>query len=386
MRIWNFIRGYVIIRIEGLSFERLFNLAADNGIYLSDTDRVSYTNVDLLVSAAHYRKLKKILPHKYSMTVLKKAGIPFIFQTLWARKALLFGLLIIAGSVIAASMFVWEVRITGIDDSYDIKKELESLGIEMGTLKKDIDTGELERHFIIEHDEIAWIDMSLKGVVLYVEIVPSIPVPDVWDENTPCNIIAKKDGYITSVTALSGRAKVEVGDTVRKGDMLISGQIWDEGKDRLLFAARGEVFANVWYAAAESKPLFEETRVPTGRVQLQRIIVIGADWAKVDPGCDFAEYDTKIVDEYYVGARMFLPVKVVTYEHSEVTIEKEPMSIELIRVILEEKAYHEAASKAPENAQVLGHRTFFEVGEEYMKAIVYIETEQDIGKVVYIKE
>lgn len=387
MRIWFFLCGYVIIRIEGLSFEKLFNLAAQNGILLYDTVRPAYTTVELKLSAAHFRKLKKILPEKYSMRVLKKAGMPYIFLSIFARKALLVGLVLIAAAVGAASVYVWDIRVSGEDvDSYDIKKELETLGITTGMLKSKIDTKQLEQHFIIEHDDIAWIDASIKGVVLNIRVVPALPVPEIWDENTPCNIVATKDGYVTSVLALNGRAMVKEGDVVRKGDLLISGVIWDEGSDRLMFAARGEVLANVWYTGVVSEPLFKETREPTGAVQQQRVIVLGRDKAEIDPGCTFAEYDTKVVDEYFVGGRLFLPVKVVAMEHTEVKITKTPVALELLKVIAEEKAYNQAASKADEDAVILGHSTVFEISDSEITATVYLKTQQDIGKVVYIEE
>ena len=199
-----------------------------------------------------------------------------------------------------------------------------------------------------------------------------------------CNIVAEKDAYIESVIALAGEAAVSAGDTVRKGDVLISGLVWNEGFPRMLFAARGEVIGNVWYTATASAPVFEETREKTGRMETERVIYIGSDSATVDGQCTFIEYDTQVIDEYYIGR--ILPVKIVVLEHSEVSIEQTPADIYSLKVYVEERAYYEAQAKVPDDAKIIAHSTVFKVEDDTLTATVYLRTQEDIGKVVYLEE
>jgi hypothetical protein len=90
----------------------------------------------------------------------------------------------------------------------------------------------------------------------------------------------------------------------------------------MLFAAHGDVTGSVWYAGNASASIYKETRVPTGRTYTQRVISIGGDNADVEPDCDFAVYDTRIVDRINIG--LFLPVYITEYEYSEVTLVQEP--------------------------------------------------------------
>jgi len=387
LRIWKTIAGYVMIRVEGLSLERFLNLAAEAGITVYDVWRVSYTVLRAALGAGGYRRLKGVIPEKYAVTVEKKAGLPFAIQWLFTRKALLLGLGVLAAAILAASMFVWDVRVKGIErrEAIQLEKELGSLGVYAGAYKGNIDLKRIETRLLVRHDELAWVNLKITGAVAELEVVPAVMPPELVDDTRPCSIVADKDALIESVQALNGRAAVVKGQTVRKGDVLISGLILDEGLTELRVAARGRVVGSVWYRAEAGAPTTKETRTPTGRTQVQRVMTIGADTAALDAPCSFAEYDTRVLKTDCVGG-LFLPVKVVTLEHTEVTVEQTPVSKETLRATLEERAFFEAERLVPDDADVVGHETVFEEKDGVLKATVYVQTHEDIGKVVYLEE
>ena len=387
MRMWNFLTGYVMIRVDGLSLERFLNIAAENNVAVYDVRRASYTVLNAMVSPAGLRKLKRVVPEKYTITAKKSAGLTVGLRWLTGRKALMIGLALLALAAVAVSLFVWEIRVTGVDvrEAKALLPELKSLGVYEGAYKGDIDLKKAETKLIIAHDEFAWVNVRLSGVVALVEVVPAEPVPEMVDESRPCNIVAEKDAMIESVTALKGRAAVKTGQVVRKGDVLISGLVWDPGFPRMLFAARGKVIGNVWYTASESAAVSEDARIPTGQKQTQRIISIGADSAPVDAACTFAEYDTKEIDRYPVVG-MFLPVYITVLEHSEVMIKPQDVPRDMLMVYLEERAYYDAQGFVPEGADIVGHQTTFKEEEGKLTATVYLQTHEDIGTVVYLEE
>jgi similar to stage IV sporulation protein len=377
-----------MIRVEGLSLEKFLNMASREGIRVFGITRVSYTVLRAGVSAAGYRRLSKIASEQYTVIREKSFGLPFGIGWLIKRKALLIGLFVVAAAIFTASLFVWEIRITGIEyhKAARLLTELDTLGLRPGMLKSSIDLKELEMRLIIDHDEFAWIDIGFKGVVANIEIIPAEPVPEIVDDKTPCNIVAKKDAYIENVTVKAGRASVKAGDTVRAGDMLISGVVWDEGAPRMLFAARGEVIGNVWYTSVASVSMFNETHQKTGRTEIERVIYIGGDSASVEGPCTFDVYDTQIKEEYYIGGGLFLPVKVAVLEHSEATVTKTPKPFDTLMVYLEERAYYDAQAKVPQDARIVGHSTVFKVMDDIMTATVYLKTQEDIGKAVYLED
>ncbi len=374
-----------MIRVEGLSLEKFLNLAAEQGVVIVNARRMSYTVLNAVVSARGFKKLQSAATERYSINLQKQAGVPYQFSRLILRKVLFVGLALITAGVFAASLFVWEVKINGLgyNEAAALKEELVALGIYGGALKSVIDVKEAEKRLMIDHPDYAWINVRLRGAVASVEVVPAIPVPEIVDDTRPCNIVAAKDALIESVTARTGRACVEKGDTVREGDMLISGLVWDPGMARMLFVARGEVIGSVWYSGAASAPLYRKTRSKTGRSQTQRVIAIGADTAVVDGECSFAEYQTAVVGASYI-AGLFLPVKLMVLEHSEVVTEYVPAELQGLRVYLEERAYYEAAGKT--EANIVSHVTVFSHNENVLTATAYVQTFEDIGKVVYLEE
>ncbi len=387
MRMWNFLTGYVMIRVEGLSLEKFLNVAFEANVPVYEARRLSYTVLSAVVSARGYRKLLRVVPEKYTVTAQKSAGLAVGVKWLTRRKALLIGLILVGLAALAASLFVWEVRVTGIDtrEAMALTEELAQLGIYPGAYKGHIDLKQAETRLIIAHDEFAWVNLRLTGVVALAEVVPAEPVPEIVDDSRPRHIVAEKDALIESVTALKGRAVVEAGDTVRAGDVLISGLVWDPGLPRMLFAARGEVIGSVWYAARVSAPMYEEVRIPTGRTQLQRVISIGRDSAPVDEGCSFAEYDTDVIREYPVVG-LFLPVYISVLEHREVIITRQNVPRDTLTVYLEERAYYNAQGYVPNDTVIVGHRTVFKEEDGMLTATVYLQTHEDIGTVVYLEE
>ena len=126
-----------MIRVEGLTLERFLNLAAQSGIEVMSVRRASYTVLSAVVSASGYRKLKSVTPEKYTVTVEKKGGIPIGFKRLTLRIALLIGLLLAAAAIFAASLFVWDVRVSGLEyrPAAALKDELAEMGICPGAYK-----------------------------------------------------------------------------------------------------------------------------------------------------------------------------------------------------------------------------------------------------------
>jgi len=388
LRGWFFLAGYVMIRIEGLSLERFLNLAAQENLRVYNVRRSAYTTLHATLSFSGFRGLNKLAHGRYQIVVARSGGLPFLWRRLWKRPALLAGLGVLVLAVIAASLFVWDVRVCGLNDaqSREMLAELERLGLHTGAYKGGIDADALETQLIISHDEIAWLDLRIRGVVAELEAVPALPVPKIVDENTPCSIVAAKDAYIETITPLSGEARVQPGHTVQKGDVLISGLIWDEGTRRMLVAARGEVMGSVWYTATVRAPLFEQTREPTGDKQIVREIAIGSDVVRVGGACRFAEYDTRLGGGYTLGGQLFVPVRVSIYECSEVELKQSPAELMRLKTQIEEQAFFAAQAKLRGEAEIAGHRAWYEVDGQTLVVKVYVQTLEDIGAIQYLEE
>ena len=79
-----------------------------------------------------------------------------------------------------------------------------------------------------EYNDIIWVSASVRGTKLYIQIKEnedSIPVDEKGEENKAVDIVADRDCIVKDIVVRKGVVKVREGDTVKKGDVLISGQV-----------------------------------------------------------------------------------------------------------------------------------------------------------------
>jgi similar to stage IV sporulation protein len=381
--LWNCLRGYVIIGVEGLSLERFLNIAVTNGIRVWGVRRLKYTMIRACVSEMGYRRLTKLLAEqRFAINVEKRSGLPALLSNAKRRFALAAGILLTAGVVIALSAFVWQVEITGTRtlNPDKILIEVRDFGGRMGALKSALDLEDLEKKLARNHPEIAWVNAEYEGVVLKLQIVEADMPPKMIENEGTADIICLKDALIRKVTVFAGRAKVKEGQTVKKGQLLIEGEIWEEGNPRMSFFARGSVIGSVWYAGRAKTNLYETDNKPTGRSADLRYIQIGNNLVLVggdDTG--FEKTIKTVTHSVALGENLFFPVKVFDVHAAEIKEEKTPRSLQEAKVEAEELAYRAALKKVPEDAKIVGFDTRYDMTWDTITATCAIETEEEIG-------
>jgi similar to stage IV sporulation protein len=153
------------------------------------------------------------------------------------------------------------------------------------------------------------------------------------EEGTPCHIVAAKDGIIEKVLPLRGEAVVKVGDTVSKGDVLISGSVSLSGGDgeekKLLVRAKGIVKARVWYRESVEVPLVESVKTYTGRVKKAYKIRLGNRELYFQLGeVNFSSYEEEDLKVRYIIPPAFGNVSFNPVLYREVKEEKRFLGVE----------------------------------------------------------
>ncbi len=188
--------------------------------------------------------------------ILKNSGISYGKEKLagmggrllWALKHPGF----IVGVILSVLMYgwltgmVWEVRIvteTDIDDDRT-RQILKECGLHEGSRLSRIDVDEIAADYLLKDERSAFVAVHINGVVAEVEIISHDIKEEPVKPVEPCNIVASCDALITDITVYSGKPLVTVGQTVRAGDVLVSGVVTDAGGTRLVAASadiRGQV-------------------------------------------------------------------------------------------------------------------------------------------------
>lgn len=113
-RLWNYIRGYVIIVVEGYFLEKFVNICTRRQILLLDIKRQKNSKMTLKVSIKGFRMLKPIAKKTgCRVKILKKHGLPFLINRYKSRKTFLLGAALFIVLFYIMTSFVWTIEVTG---------------------------------------------------------------------------------------------------------------------------------------------------------------------------------------------------------------------------------------------------------------------------------
>lgn len=272
--LYRFFCGYLYIRVTAKNPEKILNLCAARSIPVW---RVSTKNKNLyfkigIGSFKSLRVLKRNIPAKIHIT--KKVGFPFFVAKNKKRYGMPIGIILFFVILNFFSSFVWNICISGNENiaNEDIDLALRKIGIYEGAKISDIDPEEKRYELLLNSKGISWAAINIEGSMLTVDLVET-KRPDL-NEKAPSNIKATDDGIIRKLMVKKGVSKVKVGDSVRKGDLLVSGIYEYEDGSFEFKRSYGNVYAEVDYNFTVSQPLKVKEFLKTGQMQRRSVLNI----------------------------------------------------------------------------------------------------------------
>lgn len=264
----------VSFRMEGLSLERLINLASEQNILLHDLNRVGLKTVEGVLSDKDFGKLAALAGERgWKLTRLRRKGLSAAVSWLKRRKGVVAGFVLCVGLAVVALQFVWGIDIldAGPYES-EIRVYLMEQNIRPGMWKKDVSLPDLISALEWRMPDVAWVQAYYRGASLVIRCVQGVPPPEVETEGGPGDVVAKRDGILISVLPLAGTAECKPGDMVHAGQILISG--WERGANGLKVPvkARGIAMARIWEGVKVRIPADEVLSEPTGRTAVSQIV------------------------------------------------------------------------------------------------------------------
>lgn len=385
IKTWNYLRGYVIIKVEGLTLERFLNLAADQDIYLWDIKRINYTLLEMKVSTKGFKALKEIVRKVgCRVEIVEKKGLPFIIYRLKNRKMLGFGILIFFSLILVLSSFIWSIEVLGLEkiSKMDIIRVLEGENIRPGIIKYNIDKDYISSLLLNGFEHISFASIDIKGTKLIVSIYEQDIPPEKLDINIPCHIIAKKKGVIVKAIVKNGKTMVRKGDVVKKGQVLIAGMITDENtEDTIPIHAEGEVLAKTRYYYRLDEPIVKTIEEKTGNIVEVHEIRFGEkgiQFFKED--IPFNHYIENIREIKPFKERINLPFKLLVHEYIEVEKKEAKQNIEFLKKSSYIKAIEQLNKEIPEDAQIESKDVIYNIEKGILSTQVVIEVVEDIGQ------
>ena len=298
-RFEKFREGSVKVRIEGRGIERFFNIAAQRGIMiekietkeipaaehdrydnrvekneLENEERKQGKTVCFQTSPKDFKRLKSIARKtNVLLRITEKHGFPFLLilgrrRSLWVGGLAAFFLLICL-----SSFYVWDISFEGNHRFTDetLLHFMATVPVQCGMRKSRISCTELEKRIRNAFPEISWVSAELTGTRLTIHLRENNRILQArLEPESPCELTAGTDGTVTRIIVRNGKARVKVGDTVKAGDVLVSGELplYDDFEALVKINkvhADAEVYAKTTRTVEWKCPETKEIRARTGK-------------------------------------------------------------------------------------------------------------------------
>ena len=242
-------------------------------------DKIIYLKVD----DNAYERIKKYLI-SYDFKKDKELGIYNVFDIFKKHRIFVISLLIGVVLFIFVSNLIVDVKVIHEDSQLReiLLDELDEYGIKKLSLKKRYKDLQIIKQRILDKypDKLDWLEFEIKGMNFIVRVEERI-ITNIENNNDKCNIVAKKDGMISSIKLTSGVANVALFDNVKEGDILISGIVKNNDFEVSRVCAEGEVFANTWYKVSVTIPFEYITYNKTGKKKYNIILSNGINETRI---------------------------------------------------------------------------------------------------------
>ena len=390
-KIFHFLKGYVILKVSGNNKEKFISKSASAGYRISD---IVYDGDEITAKmpVSDYKRIHR-LQGIWKVTVKKRCGLPFLVHNLIKKRAVLAVLCIFALTAILGSQFIWSIDFDADSEVDTVKLECAArdAGLKIGAFKHRLKKPEEMKNIILNRTgDISWCWVYVKGTKAVIRVRKSVIPPEIFDENTPCDIIAMRDGIIKRVIPQKGRCIAEVNQAVTAGETIISGTFDFNDAKGYQVHSRGIVEA---YTNHSKTGIYKQVycyKTYTGRVQ--RFLTLKFyKWQiplYIKDRIRFQNYDS---EERHYDARIsknnYIGIGFKVNELKEYETVKEPISYETTVNFAQKELERDISHELLPGAQLISKSCEHErIDEETVKVTVIMDFVEEIGTEKRIEE
>lgn len=300
--------------------EELMKKINESEIIMMDIKKESVVDYILTIYEKDYESFSE-LASKYNATIISIKENEFyrMKKNVLKRKSFFIGIVLFILFIYALSTRIWAINIKTDQfvSPYEIRTYITNLGIKEGISKKKIDVFELEKKIPDVNGNVVWVRARIRGTELEITVSERQNPPNIVKDETPCDLLAKKDGIIKRIYTLSGTAMVKEGDLVKKGDVLIKGQ---QGNEESLYdvKAEGSVIATTFFESIEDFKIPKYKRVRTGNNFSNKYINVGKKKIYLKNRLNkYDKYDKIEDNSSFVKIETYYEVKEIEYTKEE---------------------------------------------------------------------
>lgn len=239
------LKSVVTAEITCADIPRFIQSLNDAGIELWDVTQTDTIKISLRVAANRISDVQRIAEKQGAQVQIQGSQ-----GLLWPVKRILKRPILILTALIMIVLTFWlpgriffvEVEGNSTIPARYILEKAESVGLGFGASRAEVRSEKLKNALLEQIPQLQWVGVNTRGCIATI----SVREKSVVEENAAApqiaSIVAARDGILLSSTVLRGRQLCNVGQAVKKGDVLVSGYL-EHGTITQGCAADAEILA-----------------------------------------------------------------------------------------------------------------------------------------------
>lgn len=261
-----FFAGEIEFEIEGGIYERFLNSCAINSATVKCIKHLP-TGFSAKVSHRDYKYVKKYAK-KYNckLKIIKKTGLLFLLSPFKKRYGIVVGGIICVFLLWLSQNIIWDIRFYDCTDAQVavLRTSLYEKGICEGSIVTKQLLEKSRNEIIIENSDFAWLTLNYIKGRLIVEKTDVTQKPAIFSKDIT-NIVATHDGIVRKIDVSGGFLVICDGQSVGKGDLLVSGIKTDVSGKEIEVHADAVIMADVEQTYEYTQPYKVLANVPSGK-------------------------------------------------------------------------------------------------------------------------
>ena len=265
---------------------------------------------------------------RYKCHIVKYYGKKNIVNIYENNKYVLLSLIISFMLLFLLCNTIFDIKINSDDKDIIniINNSLSDNGIGVYKRKVSFDKLNSIKNKILEDnkDTLEWIEIREKGCIYYIDVTPRVKSNNNVDNSLPSDIVAEKDGVIKHIVVHRGSKVIDNEDYVKKGDILISGNIIKNENVIDKVHSEGVIYAETWKTVNISIPFKRIDYVYKKTINHYYLDIFGHKFTisgKYDSD-NTINKKSIVLDKPYLFFKLYKEEKKI-YDYNEVILNKE---------------------------------------------------------------
>lgn len=245
------------IKAKGKNIERFIKRLISLDIELLEIKYIKYNEIIVKIFETDLEQIEQVKTI-YDIELINYYGLKKYMGIIKKNKLIILTIIFSFGFILYLSNTIFSIDVIHNDKNIRelILNELKENDIKIYSNVKNYKYINKVKQKILNKykDKIEWLEIENSGTK-YIVRLEERKINNIENTSTPRNLVASKNALIISVEASSGEIIRNKNDYVRKGDIIVTGDIKLNETVKNKVSALGKVYGEVWYKVIVEYPL-----------------------------------------------------------------------------------------------------------------------------------